>query len=61
LDEQVKQLNRKRHEESQVNPEDISFNFISGLFRQKEQAYDKEKYKRDLQMQAEEQRQRKAR
>jgi hypothetical protein len=59
LDEQVKQLNKKRHEDSKINPEDISYDFISNMFRPKEQTFDREKYKRELQQQAEEQRQRK--
>jgi hypothetical protein len=35
LDEQVKQLNKKKVEESRHNPEEISYGFISNMFRPK--------------------------
>ena len=60
LDEQVKQLNKKKVEESRINPEEISYGFISNMFRPKEQAFDRQKYKRELLQQAEEQKQRKS-
>jgi len=41
LDEQVKQLNKKKVEESRINPEEISYGFISNMFRPKEQAFDR--------------------
>jgi hypothetical protein len=41
LDQQVKQLNKKRIEESRINPEEISYGFISNMFRPKEQVFDR--------------------
>ena len=49
----------KRRIESQVNPEDISYGFISPMFREKEQRFDRDIYKRELKQQAEEQKRRK--
>jgi hypothetical protein len=58
LDHQVRELAKKRTLESKPNPEDASYEFISNMFRPKEQAFNKEAYKRELERQAEEQRQR---
>lgn len=46
LDQQVRELAKKRTIESKVNPEDVSYEFISNMFRPKEQTYNKETYKR---------------
>lgn len=59
LDHQVRELSMKRTIESKVNPEELSYEFISSMFRPKEQAYNKEVYKQELRKQAEEQRMRK--
>ena len=53
LDSQVQDHIRKKRVESQFNPEDASYGFISNMFREKEQAFDKDLYKRELQRQAE--------
>lgn len=49
---------KRRTIEGKVNPEEASYEFISNMFRPKEQAYNKEAYKQELARQAEEQRQR---
>lgn len=53
LDHQVREQARKRTIEGKVNPEEVSYEFISNMFRPKEQTFNKEVYKRELERQAE--------
>jgi hypothetical protein len=61
LDHQVRELTKKRTIDSKVNPEELSYEFISNMFRPKEQTFNKELYKQELLKQAEEQRMRRQR
>ena len=58
LTQQMREQAKRRTIEGKVNPEEVSYEFISNMFRPKEQKYNKEIYKQELAKQAEEQRQR---
>ena len=60
LDSQVQDHLKKKRVESLINPEDISYGFIASMFRDKEQRFDKDKYKMELLWQAEEHKKKKA-
>ena len=59
LDQQVKQHNYKKFEDSKINPEHYSYGVIGNIFRERVASYDKAKYVEELRMQAEEQRRKK--
>lgn len=44
LDQQVKEHNYKKFEESKINPEQYSYGVISNVFRERAASYDKAKY-----------------
>lgn len=56
LSHQIREHSKKRGFENKVNPEEASYQFISNMFRPKQQTYNKEIYKQELLRQAEEQR-----
>ena len=59
LDQQVKQHNYKKFEDSKINPEHYSYGVIGNIFRERAASYDKAKYVEELRMQAEEQKRKK--
>ena len=59
LDQQVRIYNYKKHSDRVVNPEEMSFQFISHLYREHPPSYNKHEYQQQLRKQAEEQRNRK--
>jgi hypothetical protein len=56
LEKQVQLLNSRRQEEGKVNPEQATYSFINGIFREKKPSFDKKEYSLYLEKQAEQQR-----
>ncbi len=44
LDRQVRLVNQKKYEASQVNPEEYTYGVIGNVFKTRESPYDKVKY-----------------